>query len=290
MSATAPSFKSKVLNLYSQDELAHFRVEPQSDKVVLNYNQGLVQLPLELKNLTVENVNVYNKMFDNEAKTATEKARAEAKEAVIDANLSAEEKRAGDEEARIEGKFDAEKVRVDAQEILEAQDLANEVLARETGDINLQTAITNESNTRAAADTAHTNAINDEKVRAEGQETRIEGKIDSYAVFNDARVLNAETAHADYVASNDAKLDAHIVNFNTQATKQDTEHKQEVQDRTDDVANLQSQINNILNGSPEHLDQLSEIVARFDANGATYDSRLNDLESVVQQLVEQLTN
>lgn len=290
MSAGANSFKSKVLNLYSQDEQAHFRVEPQTDKVVLNYNQGAVQLPLELKNLTVEDVNVHNKMFDNESKITTEKARAEAKEAVIDANVSAEEKRAGDEEARIEAKFDAEKVRVDAQEILEAQDLANEVLAREQADIALQTAITNEANTRAGADTAHTNAINDEKVRAEGQETRIEGKIDSYAVANDARVLNAETAHADYVASNDAKLDAHIVNFNNQASKQDTEHKQEVADRTADVLNLQNQINNILNGSPEHLDQLSEIVARFDANGATYDSRLNDLESVVQQLVEQLTN
>jgi hypothetical protein len=290
MSAGAPSFKSKVLNLYSQDEQAHFRVEPQTDKVVLNYNQGAVQLPLELKNLTVENVNVHNKMFDNESKITTEKARAEAKEAVIDANVSAEEKRAGDEEARIEAKFDAEKVRVNAQEILEAQDLANEVLAREQADIALQTAITNEANTRAGADTAHTNAISAEQTRAEGEEKRIEDKHDAYVVSNDARVLIAENRHAGYVSSNDAKLDAHIVNFNTQATKQDTEHKQEVADRTADVLNLQNQINNILNGSPEHLDQLSEIVARFDANGATYDSRLNDLESVVQQLVEQLTN
>ena len=214
-----------------------------------------------------------------------------AKENQVEGDLATESSRAEAKENEIKAALDSEKTRLSAQESLEAADLQTEILARETQGINLQTAIDNEANTRSAADSAHTQQIIDETDRATQKRQSIEGLHNTYVFNNDQRVLDAEIAHSDYVASNDVKVDDNTAAHDALALKQQSDHDTEVADRTSAIANVQSQITAMLDGSPEHLDQLAEIVANFDANGVTYDSRLSrDLEAVVSALVEQLSN
>ena len=285
------SFKSKVLNLYSVDETKHFRVEPTDDKVEIAYKDAnLVDMPVNFPVLRANGINVFDKMEDNKTDIDDEAFRAIAKENQIEADLSTESSRAEAKENEIKSELDSEKTRLAAQEALEASALAQEILDRETQGINLQTAIDNESNTRAAADTAHTQAIINETDRAVAEEARIEGALNTYELTNNQRVLDVEVAHADYVASNDVKVQDNTDAHTAYVASNDAKLDAEILDRQNAVANVQSQITAMLDGSPEHLDQLAEIVARFDANGATYDSRLSDLESVVSALVEQLSN
>jgi len=285
------SFKSKVLNLYSVDEEKHFRVEPNETFVSVSYkNPQLEELPVSFLNVQANGVNVYDKMTQNKTDIDDETARAIAKENQVEADLATESTRAETKENEIQASLDAEKTRLSAQEQLEADALANEILARETQGINLQTAIDNEALTRSSADSAHTQQIVDETDRATAEEARIESALNSYEVANNQRVLDAEIAHADYVAENDVKVQDNTDAHNAYVLANDAKLDQEIADRTSAIDNVQSQITAMLDGSPEHLDQLAEIVARFDANGATYDSRLSDLEAVVSALVEQLSN
>jgi len=287
------SFKSRVLNLYNyNNEGDHFRIEPDDNKVLFKYMNGADYKEVQMMNLTVEDgVNVKAKMDENAQNLIDEEVRAQAKESEIELNLSNEEKRAIDEEARIQNELTAEKLRVSLQEANEAQNLANEVLARETADLALDTKITNEANTRQAADTAHTQAIVDEENRAMVEESRIESLHNAYVVSNDQRVLDAEIAHADYVASNNVAVGDLNTELIDQKEKQQADHDAEVKDRTDAVANLQSQIDFFTSNSDSSaIDSLSEIVNRFNNDGVQFSDRLNALESVVQELVEQLTN
>lgn len=285
------SFKSKVLNLYSQDETKHFRVEPFDVDVQVSYKDDLDnQMPINFPNIHANGTNVFDKMTQNKTDIDDETARAIAKENQVEADLSAESSRAEAKENEIKSELDSEKTRLAAQEALEASALAQEILDRQTQGINLQTAIDNEALTRASADTAHTQQIVDETDRAVAEESRIEGALNTYELTNNQRVLDAEIAHADYVASNDVKVQDNTDAHTAYVASNDAKLDQEILDRQNAVANVQSQITAMLDGSPEHLDQLAEIVNRFDANGSTYESRLNDLEAVVSALVEQLSN
>lgn len=285
------SFKSKVLNLYSVDETKHFRVEPTDDKVEIAYKDAnLVDMPVNFPVLRANGVNVFDKLESNKTDIDDEAARAIAKENQVEADLATESTRAENKENEIKAELDAEKTRLTAQEALEATALADEILARETQGINLQTAIDNEALTRSSADSAHTQQIVDETDRATAEEARIESALNSYEVANNQRVLDLEIKHDDYVAENDVKVQDNTDAHNAYVLANDARLDQEIADRTSAIDNVQSQITAMLDGSPEHLDQLAEIVNRFDQSGATYDSRLSDLESVVASLVEQLSN
>ena len=287
------SFKSRVLNLYNaNNEGDHFRIEPDDTKVLFKYMNGLDYKEVQMMNLTVEDgVNVKAKMDENAQNLIDEEVRALAKETEIETNLSNEESRAVAEEARIQSELDAEKLRVSLQETNEAQDLANEQLARETADLALDTKITNEANLRQAADTAHTQAIVDEENARILAITTVENTHNAYVLSNDQRVLDAEIAHADYVASNNLAVGDLNTELTDQKAKQQADHDQEVLDRTNAVANLQSQIDFFTsNSDPASIDSLTEIVNKFNADGQGYADRLSNLESVVQELVEQLTN
>ena len=285
----AVSYKSKVLNLYSQDELAQFKIVPGGDKAQFEYKQGLAEKFVDFHKLSVQDVDVHEKMFQNSQAVLDEYSRARGIEAGLQAGLDAEIKRAGDEESRIEALFNAEKTRVAAKEVLQAQDLANEALSRETKDLQIDQAIATEAATRQAADSAHTLAIVDEQTRAQTEEKKIDDKFEAYKASNDARATSDEQAFVDYQNSNDSKLDDHIAAFDAQKLKQVSDNLAEAQRAQTAEAGLQSQITNILsNTDPSALDSLSEIVNRFTADGVTYQNRLSSLEAVVQELVNQL--
>jgi len=284
----AVSYKSKVLNLYSQDELKQFKIVP-GDKAQFEYKQGAVHKFVDFHKLSVEDVDVHAKMFENSASVVTETGRAANIEAGLQSGLDGEIKRAGDEEARIEGLFTVEKARVQAQEANEASSLAAEILARETKDLQIDQAIANESATRQAHDSAHTQAIVNEQARAELEEKKIDDKFEAYKASNNARATADEAAFLAYQTSNDTKLDDHIDDFDLQKLKQVSDNLAEAQRAQTAEQGLQSQITNILsNSDPASLDSLSEIVSHFNAQGVTYADRLSALESVVQALVEQL--
>lgn len=285
----AVSYKSKVLNLYSQDELAQFKIQPGTAKVQFEYKQGLAEKFVDFNKLSVEDVDVHDKMFDNEQKTADEKTRAMGEESRIQGELDTEEARAAGAEQAIQAALDAEKARVAAKEVLQAQDLAAETLAREQKDIQIDAAIANEASTRQAADSVHTQAIVDEESRAQGEEQRIEAKHDAYKLSNDARATADEAAFVAYQSSNDTKLDDHISDFDAQKLKQIADDLTEKTRAEAAEASLQSQITSVLsNTDAVALNSLAEIVAKFNADGVTYQDRLSAIESVVQELVNQL--
>ena len=281
------SFKYKVLNLYSQDESSHFRIEPQSGKVTIQYDYG--ESVVEIPSLTVSDVNVYNKMSENTLAVVNEETRAQQSESEISSNLTTESDRAIGRENAIEVSLNDEKNRLGIQEGLEAQALANEVLARENLEIALTTAINNESNTRYSADTAHTQQIADEKARAEGIESALRTDLEWYMQDLDTRLDNQIAKEQNYEVANNARCDTIEASATALEAKHDTEMAQEVADRKTAVAGVQSQIDHLLDASPAHLDQLSEIVSKFSVDGSDYASRLNDLEAIVSALVEQLT-
>ena len=285
------SFKSKVLNLYSVDEQKHFRVEPTDDKVEIAYKDAsFVDMPVNFPVLQANGTNVFDKLESNKTDIDDEAARAIAKENQVEADLATESSRAETKENEIQASLDAEKTRLSAQEQLEADALANEILARETQGINLQTAIDNEALTRSSADSAHTQAIIDETDRSVAEEQRIEGLHNSYVLENNQRVLDLEIKHDDYVAENDVKVQDNTEAHNAYVFANDARLDQEILDRQNAVANVQSQITAMLDGSPEHLNQLAEIVSRFDQNGSDYETRLTNIETLLAQLVEQLQN
>ena len=283
------SFKSRVLNLYNaQNEGDHFRIEPSDSKVTLNYNAG--GKPVDFLYLTVQDVDVHAKMFENAQAVVDEKARALASEAVIASDLETENQRATSRENSIESELKTEKQRLVGQEVFEAQELANEVAARIALSVSLSNAITNEANARTASDNTHTTDIANEIARAVAEEKRIDDRITAYGGGNDLRLDSAESAHSDYVVSNDARSLAIEQKAVSDYDLLSASVESESETRSDAIDALNARFDALLNGSPEHLDQLTEIVSRFETDGATYVSRLNNLESVVQELVNQLQN
>jgi len=287
--AAVQSYKSKVLNLYSQDELAQFKIVPGGNKAQFEYKQGLAEKFVDFHKLSVQDVDVHAKMFQNAQAVVDENARARGIESGLQSGLDGEIKRAGDAEQAIQDALDAEKARLAAQETLESQALAQETAARQAKDILIDASIAQEKLDRESADSVHTASIVAEQTRAQGEEKKIDDKFEAYKASNDARATLDEQEFVSYKTNNDSKLDDHIDNFNDQKLKQVADNLQEKARAEAAEQGLQSQITNILsNTDPTALDSLSEIVSKFNAEGVTYQNRLSSLEAVVQALVEQL--
>jgi hypothetical protein len=97
-------------------------------------------------------------------------------------------------------------------------------------------------------------------------------------------------AHTDFKTSAEGRLDAleaaDIADKDELQGNIDTE----TADRVSEVARLDGRIDNALsNVDPAALDSLSEIVDKFNADGATYAQRLTDIEAALAALVEQFT-
>jgi hypothetical protein len=281
-------FRSKVINLYSDDEAHHLRVKPEADRVDVQYDLG--GLPIEIGALTTGSVHVGDKMQQNSDDITAEVTRASDAEAVLTADLSAESARAQTAEQANATAFSDEKARVDAHEIFVASEIATEVAQRQADVATLTASLEAETQQRQASDAVHSADISANDARAISEETRIEAKFDAYQVSNDAKQDSQDVAHADFKASAEGRLDA--LEAQGPADKSELEGKitDEETARTVEIQRLDDRIDSVLsNVDPAGLDSLSEIVDKFNADGATYADRLTNIESVLASLVEQFT-
>ena len=281
------SYKSKVLNLYSQDEVHQFRIVPSESDVSMSYDGGV--LPVEFPLLNTQGVNVHTKMFDNSTAIGAESSRALNAEVDIANDLESESERAAGVESGIQSELTAEKTRVSAQEIFEAQELANEVATRHADDLALGSRITNETNARSAADSKHTTDITNEITRAGDEESRIEQRLDTYIYDNDVKVDAGDLAFSAYENYANARMDTIESKSASDGTSNSDAVADEAKTRADEVFRLDGRINSVLsNIDPASLDSLTEIVGKFNADGLTYANRLTALEAVISALVNQL--
>ena len=282
------SYKSRVLNLYNaQNEGDQFRIEPSNTKVTLNYNAG--GKPVDFLYLTVQDVDVHAKMFENASAIDAESSRAQASENSLAADLESESGRAAGVESSIQSELNAEKTRVSAQEVFEAQELANEVATRLADDLALGSRITNETNARTAADSKHTTDIANESTRASDEESRIEQRFDTYLYDNDVKVNAGDAKHDAYETYANARMESIESKSTSDGTSNSADVAAEAKTRGDEVIRLDGRIDSVLsNIDPASLDSLSEIVGKFNSDGLTYADRLTALEAVIAELVEQL--
>lgn len=282
------SYKSRVLNLYNaQNEGDQFRIEPSNTKVTLNYNAG--GKPVDFLYLTVQDVDVHAKMFENASAIGAESSRAQASENSLAADLESESERAAGVESSIQSELTAEKTRVSAQEVFEAQELANEVATRLAEDLALGSRITNETNARTAADSKHTTDITNEITRASDEEARIEQLLNTYVSTNDAKVNAGDSAFTAYENYANARMDTIEAKSSSDGTANSDAVAAEAKTRADEVFRLDGRIDSVLsNIDPASLDSLSEIVSKFSNDGVTYADRLTALEAVIAELVNQL--
>jgi uncharacterized protein YdgA (DUF945 family) len=127
--------------------------------------------------------------------------------------------------------------------------------------------------------------------RAQGEESRIEQRLDVYIYDNDAKVNAGDAKHDAYeVYANDRMLA--LENKSTSDGDSNSANLQsEIDTRVSEVARLDGRIDFVVNNvDGSALDSLSEIVNKFSSDGLTYENRLSNIESVLQQLVEQLSN
>lgn len=281
------SYKSKVLNLWSQSELYNLKVVPEEDKVRMFYNNG--SMPVEFPFLTTQGENVSYRMQANADAIESEASVRQTQVAGLSLDITNEFNRATSAELAIQTALDAEKARVATQEAFEASERAAEQSARQSADNALSATLNAEIQSRQAQDTQHTNDINAEASRAADEEERIEEKLDAYVLSNDAKVNADVAALASYVSSNNARLD---VIEGKAIDDSDTFNgllALETKARTDEIARVDGRIDSVLsNVDAQALDSLTEIVNHFQLNGQGYADRLTAIESVIQQLVEQL--
>lgn len=188
-------------------------------------------------------------------KDADEKARAEAAEAALAADLAAEVTRATTKEGELEAAIAAEQARAEAAELVLTNNLAAEV------------------------------------TRASDEEARIEGKHDAYVLSNDA-ALAAEVTRATGAESTlQSNIDAEVTRAQSAEGALDLKINTEISDRVAAVsaeetariagdANLQSQIDFITsNVDQAALDSLTEVVTAFQAADTNINQAISDLSS-----------
>lgn len=281
------SFKSKVLNLWDNGETKRFRILPEEGQVRFQYENG--SLPVEVSYLTANGENVYSKMMANAQAVLDEKARAEGVESVLSNSITAETNARSSAVSNLQSELDAEKARVATQEQFEASERAAEQSARISADNALTATLNAEIQSRQAQDAQHTNDINAENLRAENREDEIELKLDAYVLSNDTKIGLIDEAHNEYVDATDARLDAIEAKATSDSSGSASALQAEVDTRVSEVARVDARIDFIVsNVDSAALDSLAEIVTKFNNDGATYESRLSNIESVLQQLVEQL--
>ena len=283
------SYKSKVLNLWSQSELYNLKVVPEEDKVRMFYNNG--SFPVEMPYLTTQGENVFQKMNQNATDIESESSVRQIQVAGLSQDITNEFNRATSAELVIQTALDDEKARVAIQEAFEASERAAEQSARQSADNTLSATLNAEIQSRQAQDTQHTNDINAEASRAAQEEERIEEKLDAYVLSNDAKVDAGDAKHDAYETYANARMD---VIEGKAVDDSDTFNgflALETKARTDEIARVDGRIDFIVsNTDAASLDSLAEIVNRFQTDGVDYSQRLSNIESVLQALVEQLGN
>ena len=245
--------------------------------------------PIEFPVLTTGDVNVADKMLDNEQKVLTEQVRAQ------------------DAEAALQASVDSNRADFEAEDLALSNALSDEVLRSTTRDDLTDANVGAETLNRQNADNVLQGHIDSEVARAQGAESAVSTALSNYEIANDAKV-NADIAElAAYVSSNDAKLDNHVANYDAYVLSNDArsllklkrmlsqsnaDNSQAVSDeetaRIAAIANLQTQINNLIaNTDATALNSLAEIVADYQNIDTAVISRLDSIEATLTELVNQ---
>ena len=204
---------------------------------------------------------------DRDAAILVETQRAQGVEAQLQTDLSAEVNRSTQADSNFAVSLAQEVSDRKSGDTTNANNLTFEVNRAQAAEGVLEHSINSEISRAYAAELSNANDISAEQKRASDEEQRIEAKLDGITAADSARFVAVEAS------------------VSALETKHVEELAQEVNVRTLSINNLQSQITNILsNSDPAALDSLAEIVAKFNADGATYASRLTDLESRLDQL------
>lgn len=283
-------YHAHVLNLYDNDDLNHFSIAPGLGSVVMehkNINDNTAY-PIEFPVLTTGDINVADKMFDNEQKVLDEQVRAVDAETLLQASV------------------DSNRLDFEAEDLVLSNALSDEVLRSTTRDDLTDANVGAETLNRQNADNVLQGHIDSEVARAQGAESSISTTLSDYQMANDAKV-DADIAElAAYVSSNDLKLDNHVANYDAYvlsndarsaqieaaASQSNTDNSQAVSDEGDAriaaIANLQTQINNLIaNTDATALNSLAEIVADYQNIDNAVISRLDSIEATLQELINQ---
>ena len=291
-------YKSHILNLYSDEstDQKHFQLQPLGDKLSVSYKYGagatLTNVPIHMDLLElqdgVSSVNVVSKMNLNAQAVVDENVRARGIEAGLQSGLDSEIARAGGVEAQLQSDLDAEELARQQADTNFSNSLAQEVSDRQGADTTLTNNLTFEVNRSTAAEGVLTTNLNAEITLARSEESRIEGLHTAYVSSNDTKLDAQILKEGNYETSNDAKVDGVIADLAQEVSDRSSAVSAEQTARVASIANLQSQIDFVIsNTDPAALDSLTEIVARFTADGLTYASRLDSIESTLQALVNQ---
>ena len=160
--------------------------------------------------------------------------------------------------------------------------IAVEVADRKTDTFNLNASISSEASARGAADTVHTNAIAQLNldVSAEVKERKSE------VVRLDARILQEIQTRGDSVYNEAQLREAADLALGVRCDGLSTSVAALSTAVGADVKRIDGRIDFITsNTNPSALDSLTEIVNNFNVNGASYASRLNYLEGIIQELL-----
>ncbi len=282
-------YRAHVLNLYDNDDLNHFSIAPGLGSVVMehkNINDNTAY-PIEFPVLTTGDINVADKMFDNEQKVLDEQVRAQDAETLLQASV------------------DSNRADFEAADIVLTDDLAAEVLRSTTRDNTTDANVAAETLNRQNADNVLQSNIDSEVARAQGAETAVSTALSDYQIANDVKLDDDIAALASYQSSNDLKLDNHVANYDAyvlsndarstqieaDAAQSNTDNSQAVSDeeaaRIAAIDNLQTQINNLIaNTDATALNSLAEIVADYQNIDSAVISRLDSIEATLQELVE----
>ena len=185
-------------------------------------------------------------------------------------------------DSKLQSNIDTEVATRSAQVASLSSQIAVEVADRKTDTFNLNAAITSEASARSAADTVHTNAIAslNSGLSAEVSERKSE------VVRLDARILQEIQTRGDSVFNEAQLREAADIALGVRCDNLVTSVAALSTAVGADVKRIDGRIDFITsNVDAASLDSLTEIVANFNANGATYASRLTFLEGIVQSLV-----
>jgi len=206
----------------------------------------------------------------------------EYKIGVLEGGLAGEVTSRQNADTTLQQNIDSEAATRLAQDQTHTTAIAQEVSARTTGDFNLNAAIVSEAASRAAADVVLTNAVAQlnidvpaEAVLARAEEKKLSDRIN---VEITAR-SDAVTAEAAARLSADNALGVRCDGLVAGAAAEVARAQAAEEKLSERISFIASNLD------PVALDSLTELVSHFNANGATYASRLTWLEGVVQELL-----
>jgi len=200
----------------------------------------------------------------------------------LNVSLPAEVVRATNAEASLQANINAEAAARLAQDNVHSASIAQEISDRQSGDYQLDVKLTNEVGRAQAAELVLTNNLAQTNLNVTAES---KARADADSKINDA--VSAEVKArgdadfkltSDLAAESKARSDADI--------KLSGDVAAESAERKSEVKRIDGRIDFIVsNADPAALDSLSEIVANFNVNGASYASRLTYLEGVIAALV-----